>query len=141
VGVQRPHFGRSGCRPTAGHVRCRARITRSGAACCGYRPGQVGGYEKVLRACLPSLGRPRCVTGLGSRGVAGRRAARDRLGCDVIRGLCVRAFRGSVGLGVPGKQGRDDEGAFGHMVRDLELQVHGSDLGGREDLRAVVEVA
>jgi hypothetical protein len=54
---------------------------------------------------------------------------------------CVRAFRGSVGLGGPGKQGRDDEGAFGHMVRDLELQVHGSDLGGGEDLRAVVEVA
>ena len=102
---------------------------------------QISLHVRSPGACLPSLGRPRCVTGLGSRWVAGRRAARDRLGCDVIRGLCVRAFRGSVGLGVPGKQGRDDEGAFGHMVRDLELQVHGSDLGGREDLRAVVEVA
>ena len=47
----------------------------------------------------------------------------------------------SVGWSVPGKQGRDDEGAFRHMVRDLEFQVHGSDLGRREDLRAVVEVA
>jgi len=43
----------------------------------GWRPWEGS-------ACLPpSLGRPRCVTGLGSRWVAGRRAARDRLGCDV----------------------------------------------------------
>src|SRR5262245_54256907 len=46
----------------------------------------------------------------------------------------------SAGLSGPGKQGRDDDGAFWHMVRNLELQVRESDLGGREDLRAVVEV-
>ena len=42
---------------------------------------------------------------------------------------------------MPGKQGRDDEGAFRYMVRDLELQVHGSDLRGREDVRVVIAIA
>jgi hypothetical protein len=39
-------------RSTAAYFRA-GRITRFGAARCGYRPGQVGGHGKLLRACLP----------------------------------------------------------------------------------------
>ena len=63
----------------------------------------------------------------------------DRLGCGVIGSLACGALR-LAGLGVPGEQGGDDKDAFGHLVRDLELQVHGSDLRGREDVRAVVAI-
>jgi hypothetical protein len=44
-------------------------------------------------------------------------------------------------MSVPGKQGRDDEVALTHMVRDLEVQMHRADIGGRKDMCAVVAVA
>src|SRR6266702_3766368 len=49
----------------------------------------------MRRFCVPAWRGPAALRdGPGCRWVAGRRAAWDRLGCDVIRGLCVRAFRG-----------------------------------------------
>ena len=50
-------------------------------------------------------------------------------------------FAVSAAWSVPGKQGRHHEVAFTHVVGDLELQMHGADLGGREDVCAVVAVA
>lgn len=79
-----------------------------------------------MPACM---GRPGCVTGQVEVGSSAGVLGGNRLGCGVIGSLACGFLR-LAGLGVPGEHGGDDEGAFGHMVRDLELQVHGSDLGG-----------
>src|SRR5207247_6616917 len=106
--------------------------------------------QASVRMACPRLWRvggtsaPRRRSGCGARSVLSRRGkmrARRSIwpGPGPARPWPVRAVRS--GPARPREESRDDEIALAHMVGNLELQVHEGDIGGREDVRAVVAVA